>query len=250
MPRPKPARARSSAVWCRCNNLKRRAWGSVLRNVIGRKAIAIIVIALASGLISTLPPFSFSMAGRSTFSPRCAGRRSARATIAATSPVAVIAIDEETYQTPPFKGSPTPTWTTEIGRVLTAVLDGGARVAGFDIVFANSIEQSELPFGDASLGSRMRGFDRPFLLSLQAGILRRQGRARRDLARRRNARAFARATHRGWPAKEYPPAQYLHRPRRGGAKNTADISRQWKAGAVDGAGAGLARAKGRTGVRR
>jgi adenylate cyclase len=143
--------------------------GSVLRNVIGRKSIAIVVIALASGLISTLPPFRL-LHGWSidvltalrweTFGPRHD---------AATSPVAVIAIDEETYDTPPFKGSPTPTWTTEIGRVLTAVLDGGANVAGFDIVFANSIEQSELPFGDASLGSRMRGFDRPFLLSLHAG---------------------------------------------------------------------------------
>jgi adenylate cyclase len=143
--------------------------GSVLRNVIGRKTIAVIVIALASGLISTLPPFSY-LHGWSldvltalrweAFGPR---------RDAATSPVVVIAIDEETYETPPFKGSPTPTWTTEIGRVLTAVLDGGAKVAGFDIVFANSIEQSELPFGDASLGSRMRGFDRPFLLSLRAG---------------------------------------------------------------------------------
>jgi adenylate cyclase len=143
--------------------------GSILRNGIGRKAIAVIVIAVASGLISTLPPFSY-LHGWSidvltalrweAFGPR---------RDAATSPVAVIAIDEETYETPPFKGSPTPTWTTEIGRVLTAVLDGGAKVAGFDIVFANSIEQSELPFGDASLGARMRGFDRPFLLSLRAG---------------------------------------------------------------------------------
>ena len=81
----------------------------------------------------------------------------------------MIAIDEETYDTPPFKGSPTPTWTTEVGRVLTAVLDGGAKVAGFDIVFANSIELSDIPFGEASLGSRLRGFDRPFLLSLRAG---------------------------------------------------------------------------------
>ena len=32
----------------------------------------------------------------------------------ATSPVAVIAIDEETYKTPPFKGSPTLTWTTNL----------------------------------------------------------------------------------------------------------------------------------------
>jgi class 3 adenylate cyclase/CHASE2 domain-containing sensor protein len=87
----------------------------------------------------------------------------------ASAPVAVIAIDEETYETPPFKGSPTPTWTTEVGRVLNAVIDGGAKVVGFDIVFSTSIEQSEIPFGDDLLGARMRGFDRDFLRSLARG---------------------------------------------------------------------------------
>ena len=53
--------------------------------------------------------------------------------------------------------------------MLTAVLDGGARVAGFDIVFANSIEQSELPFGDDAVGTKLRGFDRPFLRALATG---------------------------------------------------------------------------------
>jgi class 3 adenylate cyclase len=37
---------------------------------------------------------------------------------------------------------------------------------GFDIVFPTSIELSEIPFGDALLGERMRGFDRSFLRSL------------------------------------------------------------------------------------
>jgi adenylate cyclase len=83
--------------------------------------------------------------------------------------VAVIAIDEETYRTPPFKGSPTLTWTTEIGRVLDTVIDGGAKVVGFDLVFPTSIEQSELPFGDDLLGARVRGFDRSFLRSLAKG---------------------------------------------------------------------------------
>src|SRR2546430_6867669 len=87
----------------------------------------------------------------------------------ASTPVAVIPIDEETYETPPFKGSPTLTWTTEIGRVLNAVIDGGAKVVGFDIVFPTSIEQSEIPFGDDLLGARMRGFDRAFLRSLATG---------------------------------------------------------------------------------
>src|SRR5690348_8521491 len=50
----------------------------------------------------------------------------------ATSPTVVVAIDEETYRTPPFQGTPNVTWTHEIGRVLTAVIDGGAKVVGFD----------------------------------------------------------------------------------------------------------------------
>jgi adenylate cyclase len=143
--------------------------GSVLRNVIGRKSIAIVVIALASGLATTLPPFSLLHGWSIEILTALRWRAFGPRRDAATSPVAVIAIDEETYDTPPFKGSPTPTWTTEVGRVLAAVLDGGAKVAGFDVVFADSIELSEIPFGDASLGSRMRGFDRPFLLSLRAG---------------------------------------------------------------------------------
>ena len=87
----------------------------------------------------------------------------------ATSPTVVVAIDEETYETPPFKGSPTITWTGEIGRVLSAMLEGGARVVGFDLVFQNSIEQSDIPFGDGKFGDRVRGFDRNFLLALAAG---------------------------------------------------------------------------------
>ena len=81
----------------------------------------------------------------------------------------VVAIDEETYRTPPFKGSPTQTWTGEIGRVLGAIVEGGAKVVGFDIVFPTSIEQSEIPFGEGVFGERVRGFDRDFLRALAAG---------------------------------------------------------------------------------
>lgn len=87
----------------------------------------------------------------------------------ATSPTVVVAIDEETYETPPFKGSPTITWTGEIGRVLSAMLEGGARVVGFDVVFQKSIEQSDIPFGDGNFGDKVRGFDRDFLRALAAG---------------------------------------------------------------------------------
>ncbi len=87
----------------------------------------------------------------------------------ASSPAVVVAIDEESYQTPPFKGSPIHTWTGEIGRVLGAVVEGGAKAVGFDIVFENSIEQSEIPFGESMFGERVRGFDRDFLRALSAG---------------------------------------------------------------------------------
>jgi adenylate cyclase len=127
------------------------------------------VAAVASGLVSLLPPISFihgwSIDGLTALRWDMFGpRRDPK-----TAPAVVIAIDEETYQTAPFKGSPTLIWTTEIGRVLTAVLGGGAKAVGFDVVLANSIEQSELPFGEDSVGAKMRGFDRPFLRALAAG---------------------------------------------------------------------------------
>jgi adenylate cyclase len=81
----------------------------------------------------------------------------------------VVALDEDTYRTPPFAGTPAITWTRQIGEVITAVLDGGATVVGFDIVFPTSIEQSDIPFGDGTLGARLRGFDRDFLRALALG---------------------------------------------------------------------------------
>jgi len=75
----------------------------------------------------------------------------------AQSPSIVIAIDEETYRTPPFAGTPQVLWTREIAPVLGAVLDGGASVVAFDVIFPTSVERY-LP-----------GFDRDFLRSLRAG---------------------------------------------------------------------------------
>jgi adenylate cyclase len=87
---------------------------------------------------------------------------------ASASPTVVVAIDEESLRAAPFKGSPRLTWTGEIGRVLGAVLEGGAKVSGFDVVIPNSIEQSEIPFADGMLGEKVRGFDRDFLRALAA----------------------------------------------------------------------------------
>ncbi len=134
-----------------------------------RDAVAILVIAVACGMLSVLPPLSLAHGWSIDALTALRWKLLGAHRDAAAAPVSVIAIDEETYETPPFRGSPTLIWTTEIGRVLTAVLDGGARVAGFDFVLANSIEQSELPFGDDAVGAKLRGFDRPFLRSLAVG---------------------------------------------------------------------------------
>src|SRR5712672_614635 len=137
--------------------------------VIKRDAVAIILVALTCGIFSVLPPFKFihgwSIDALTALRWEVFGTRRDPG----SAPVVVIALDEETSETPPFQGSPTLIWTTEIGRVLSAVIDGGAKVVGFDIVFPRSIEQSELPFGDDLLGARMRGFDRAFLRSLAKG---------------------------------------------------------------------------------
>src|SRR5262249_53535974 len=85
------------------------------------------------------------------------------------SPTVVVPLVEETYRTPPFAGTPAITWTPEIAQVLTAIIAGGAKVVGFDIVFPTSIEQSEIAFDDGKLGARLRGFDRDFLRALALG---------------------------------------------------------------------------------
>jgi adenylate cyclase len=137
--------------------------------LVRRDAVVILLIALACGLASALPPMRFVHGWSIDILTALRWEFFGRRHDAAAAPAVVIAIDEETHETPPFNHSPTSTWTPEIGRVLTAVLDGGAKVAGFDIVLPDSIEQSEIPFGDDILGAKLRGFDRPFLRALAAG---------------------------------------------------------------------------------
>lgn len=67
----------------------------------------------------------------------------------------VIAIDEETYRTPPFRDKPKVMWTEQIGAVLDGVREAGAAVIGFDIILPTSV---------ASLD---RTYDREFLLALR-----------------------------------------------------------------------------------
>jgi len=77
---------------------------------------------------------------------------------AASSPTAVIAIDEETYRTPPFSGLPQALWTPQFAKVLTTLMDADAAVVGYDLILQTSV-QPLLP-----------GYERDYLLALrQAG---------------------------------------------------------------------------------
>jgi class 3 adenylate cyclase len=131
-----------------------------------RDAVTALAIALVCGVLAASPALDLlrglSIDALTGLRWRTFGARHDPA----SSPVVVIGLDEESYRTPPFKGSPLITWSGEIGRVITATIDGGARVIGLDVVFPTSIEESDIPFGDTTVGARMRGFDRDFLRAL------------------------------------------------------------------------------------
>jgi adenylate cyclase len=134
-----------------------------------RGALAVFLIALVTGLLAASPALDAVSGLSIDFLTALRWRLFGNSYPPASSPAVVVAIDEETFRTPPFDGTPTVTWTHEIGQVLTAILDGGAKVVGFDIVFPTSIEQSTVPFDDETLGSRVHGFDRDFLRALALG---------------------------------------------------------------------------------
>jgi adenylate cyclase len=131
-----------------------------------RDAAAIAAIALICAAVSVAPPLKVAHGWSIDILTALRWEMFGKRHDPASSPAVVVAIDEESYRATPFKGSPTLTWTNEIGRVLGAIVEGGAKVVGIDIVIPTSLEQSEIPFGDGSLGDKVRGFDRDFLRAL------------------------------------------------------------------------------------
>ncbi|MDA1356160.1 MAG: adenylate/guanylate cyclase domain-containing protein [Proteobacteria bacterium] len=71
------------------------------------------------------------------------------------SPSVVIAIDEETYRTAPFRDVPKVMWTKQIGTVVDGVREAGAAVIGFDIILPTSVATLD------------RNYDREFMLALR-----------------------------------------------------------------------------------
>ena len=134
-----------------------------------RAAFAAFLIASATSLVAASPALDPLRGLSIDVLTALRWRIYGNAHLPENSAAVVIALDEETFRTPPFDGTPSVTWTREIGQVLTAIIDGGARVVGFDIVFPTSIEQSAVPFGEDTLGARVRGFDRDYLRALALG---------------------------------------------------------------------------------
>ena len=127
-----------------------------------RAAAAGVLIALLAGLVAASPALDALRGFSIDVLTMLRWRAFGDVHLPAASPAVVLALDEETFRTAPFESSPSVTWTPEIGRVLTAIIDAGAKVVGFDIVFPTTIEQSAVPFGDETLGTRLRGFDRDY----------------------------------------------------------------------------------------
>ncbi len=120
-----------------------------------RDALAALALALAVSLLPLLPLADrlevLSLDALTWLRHQAFASRHAPA----DSPTVVVAIDEATYQAQSFRNVPRVFWTREIGQVLDAVVEGGASVIGFDVIFPTSVERY------------VRGFDRDFLLALR-----------------------------------------------------------------------------------
>jgi class 3 adenylate cyclase/CHASE2 domain-containing sensor protein len=72
-------------------------------------------------------------------------------------PIAVVVIDEQTYERSPFLETPQVAWTPLLAEVLRAVDKAGAKVVGLDLIYPTSLDRPEL----------IPGYDRPFLIALR-----------------------------------------------------------------------------------
>ena len=128
----------------------------------------------------------------------------------------------------PIARRPSPARRTSRGRArsagsLTAVIEGGATVVGFDIVFPTSIEQSEIPFGDETLGERAARI-RPRLPACARGRRPvRQDRPRPDPASGSSHPALARSARGRRADAQHPRPERLHGSRRRRAPPSAHV---------------------------
>ena len=126
-----------------------------------RDGLAVATIAVLAAAVGLAPPVErlnvasvdllFLLRGLTVERPESADQ---------TSRVAVVAIDEETYRSPPFQDTPNALWTRDIAKVLTAMVAADVAVVGFDVVYPTSVDRF------------IPGFDRDFLLALRGAAQR------------------------------------------------------------------------------
>ncbi len=122
-----------------------------------RRVLAAAIMGVVAGAIALLPPVrDFELRGIDVLLPL---RHAAFGPLfpPSKSDVAVVAVDEQTYRTPPFANTPKDAWTPYLGAIIDAVNAADPKAIGLDVIFPTSLDRPEL----------ILGYDRPFLLSLR-----------------------------------------------------------------------------------
>ncbi len=135
---------------------RRPGWRALSRNWRLRLAVA-AGLALVGGTVSLAP--ASALLQRMGIDVLLALRHAVYGPLfpPAASDAVVVAIDEQSYRTEPFRNTPKVAWTPHIARVLDAIDAVDPKAIGFDVIYPTSLDRPEL----------LRGYDRPFLLALR-----------------------------------------------------------------------------------
>ena len=103
-----------------------------------RDTIVTVVIVLIVTMLASLPPVDYFHGLDIDLLHWLRAETTTTDIKPADPPTVVVAIDEITHVSPPFKGIPKVMWTPQIAEVQAAVLKGGAKVFGWDIILPTS----------------------------------------------------------------------------------------------------------------
>jgi len=107
-----------------------------VRNLVAISVIGVVALVLSYGLLDQrLRGLSIDVSSyvATVFNIETSGR--------VNSQVVILGIDEDTYQTEPFRATPRVMWTPQIAEVINGLTDVGASLIGFDVVFPTSVRQ-------------------------------------------------------------------------------------------------------------
>lgn len=113
-----------------------RFMNSHVRNLVAISVIGVVALVLSYGLLDQrLRGLSIDVSSyvATVFNIETSGH--------VNSQVVILGIDEDTYQTEPFRATPRVMWTPQIAEVINGLTDVGASLIGFDVVFPTSVRQ-------------------------------------------------------------------------------------------------------------